>query len=220
MGQKVNPIGLRAGVNREWPSRWFGNKHTFGDMLGEDHKIRTYFSKTYNEAGIASVEIERDAKSLRVIVNTAKQGVLIGRDGGGLSAIELALTKLIKKDISVTVQEVRKPDTDATVIAENVCRQLERRMPFRRVAKQAIQKAMEAGAEGAKILIGGRLGGAEMARSEFFTEGKVPLQTLRSDISYCNDRAETMYGTLGVKVWVYKGEKFKVTAQQDEKKNA
>lgn len=215
MGQKVNPIGMRSGVNREWSSRWFANKHNFGDALFEDYKIREYFEKKYDEAGISSVEIERDAKSLRVIVSTAKQGIVLGRDGSGAETIEADLKKLIRKPVQLTVQEVRRPDLDATVVAEGICRQLERRMPFRRVAKQAVQKAMEAGAKGAKVLISGRLGGAEMARSEFFAEGKVPLQTLRSDISYCLDRSETIYGTLGVKVWIYKGEKFAKKAESN-----
>lgn len=208
MGQKVNPLGLRAGIRREWSSRWYANKHNFGDILGEDLKIRKYFEDKYDDAGIAEVSVERDNKTIRVIVRTSKRGVILGRTGEKADAIEKDLTKIIQKKITLEIEDVRQPELNATVTAEDVCRQLERRMPFRRVAKQAIQKAMEAGAKGAKVLIGGRLGGADMARSEFFTEGSVPLQTLRSDISYAYDRAETTYGTLGVKVWIYRGEKF------------
>ena len=209
MGQKVNPKGLRAGINLKWPARWYADKHTFGDTIGEDIKIRRFFDASFDEAGIGSVEIERDSKTLRVIVFSAKRGVVLGKDGAGAAKLEAKLLKLLRKKVSVEVREVSQPERDATVVAENVCRQLEQRMPFRRVAKQAIQKAVEAGAKGAKVLISGRLGGADMARSEFFTEGSVPLQTLRSDISYCADRAETTFGTLGVKVWIYNGEVFK-----------
>jgi small subunit ribosomal protein S3 len=209
MGQKVNPTGLRAGTNLKWPSRWFANKHAFGDTIGEDIKIRKFFQDSFNDAGIASVEIERDSKELRVLVFSSKKGVILGRDGSGLQKLEEKLLKILRKKAVVEVKEVAKPDVNAVVVAEQVCRQLEQRMPFRRVAKQAVQKAMESGAKGAKVLISGRLGGADMARSEFFTEGSVPLQTLRSDISYSKDRAETTYGTLGVKVWIYNGDVFK-----------
>ncbi len=209
MGQKVNPTGLRAGINLKWPARWFANKHTFGDTIGEDIKIRRYIDSAFNDAGIGSVEIERDSKALRVLIFSAKRGAILGKDGAGAEKLEAKIGKLIRKKISVEVKEVQQPERNAMVVAESVCRQLEQRMPFRRVAKQAIQKAVENGAKGAKVLISGRLGGADMARSEFFTEGSVPLQTLRSDISYCADRAETTFGTLGVKVWIYNGEVFK-----------
>jgi len=209
MGQKVNPKGLRAGINLKWPARWYANKHTFGDTLGEDIKIRKFFESTFNNAGISTIEIERDSKTLRVIIFSSKRGVILGKDGNGAEKLELKLLKLLQKKVTIEVKEVSQPDRDATVVAENICRQLEQRMPFRRLAKQAIQKAVEAGAKGAKVLISGRLGGADMARSEFFTEGSVPLQTLRSDISYCADRAETTFGTLGVKVWINNGEVFK-----------
>lgn len=209
MGQKVNPKGLRAGINLKWPARWYADKHTFGDTIGEDIKIRRFFDASFDDAGIASVEIERDSKVLRIILTSSKRGVILGRDGGGTEDLEKKLKKVIRKDVTIEVKEARNPERDAVIVAEQVSRQLEQRMPFRRVAKQAIQKAVEAGAKGAKVLISGRLGGADMARSEFFTEGSVPLQTLRSDISYSADRAETTYGTLGVKVWIYNGEVFK-----------
>lgn len=208
MGQKVNPTGLRAGLNKEWASQWYGTKHTFGDFLGEDLKVRNYFEKKFDDAGIAQVNVFRDAKNTRVRVLTSKMGIVLGRGGEKAESIERDLSKLLRKKVVLDVEEVSQPELDAVVVAEDVCRQLERRSPFRRVAKMAVQKAMENGAKGAKVLIGGRLGGADMARTEFFTDGSVPLQTLRADISYAYDRAETTYGTLGVKVWIYRGERF------------
>lgn len=209
MGQKVNPTGYRAGIHREWASKWYAGKKDFGSKIGQDYKIRQYFEKKFLDAGISSVRIERDAKNIRVIVATSKVGVLVGRAGEKAENMEKEISKMIKGSITLEVVEVQNPDTDAVVVAENVCRQLERRMPFRRVAKQAVQKALEAGAKGAKVSVGGRLGGVDIARSEFFSDGSVPLQTIRADISYAMDRAETTYGTLGVKVWIYRGEKFK-----------
>lgn len=208
MGQKVNPTGLRCGLTKQWYAQWYAPKHSFGDFLGEDLKIRRYFENKFNDAGIASVRVFRDAKNTRVQVQTSKMGVILGRGGEKAGSIEKDLSKLLRKKIVLDVEEVASPELDAVVVAEDVCRQLEKRSPFRRVAKMAVQKAMENGAQGAKVLIGGRLGGADMARTEFFTDGSVPLQTLRADISYAYDRAETTYGTLGVKVWIYRGERF------------
>lgn len=216
MGQKVNPIGFRSGANREWGSLWFADKKNFGTLLGEDYKVRQYFEKKYNEAGISSVHIDRTAKSTNVRVISSKTGVILGRGGEKAAGIEKDLTKMLQKKVTLDVEEVAQPEIDAVVVAEDVCRQLERRMPFRRVAKMAVQKAMENGAKGAKVLIGGRLGGADMARSEFFTEGSVPLQTIRADISYAYDRAETTFGTLGVKVWIYRGNKFVAKKENTE----
>lgn len=211
MGQKVNPTGFRSGVNREWGSRWYAGKKNFGDLLGEDIKIRRYFADKYDEAGIASVHIDRNGKETVIRVVTSKVGVVLGRGGDKADGIEKDLTKMLQKKIRLDIEEAPQPELNAVIVAEDICRQLERRQPFRRVAKMAVQKAVENGAKGAKVLIGGRLGGADMARSEFFTEGSVPLQTLRADISYAYDRSETTYGTLGVKVWIYKGEKFTQT---------
>ncbi len=208
MGQKVNPTGFRSGVNREWGSRWYAGKHTFGDLLGEDIKIRKYFADRYDDAGIASVNIDRNGKETTITVLTSKVGVVLGRGGEKAQKIESDIVKMLQKKIQLNIEEAPQSELNATIVAEDICRQLEKRQPFRRVAKMAIQKAMENGAKGAKVLIGGRLGGADMARSEFFTEGSIPLQTLRADISYAYDRSETTYGTLGVKVWINKGEKF------------
>nr|AMR07590.1 ribosomal protein S3 [uncultured bacterium] len=214
MGQKVNPTGYRAGIHRDWASRWYAGKKDFGAKFGQDYKIRAYFEKKFQDAGVSSVRIERDAKNIRVIVTTAKVGVLVGRGGEKAEAMEKEISRMIGTPITLEVTEVANPDTDAVVVAEGVCRQLERRMPFRRVAKMAVQKALEAGAKGAKVSVGGRLGGVDIARSEFFSDGSVPLQTIRADISYAMDRAETTYGTLGVKVWIYRGEKFKAKKQE------
>ncbi len=208
MGQKVNPTGVRVGINREWPSRWYAGKKDFGNFLGEDVKIRRYFEDRYSEAGIAEVNIARNSRELVVTVKTSKVGVVLGKGGEKANEIEKSLSKIAGRKVKLEVETVDQPELNSTVVAEDVCRQLEKRQPFRRVAKMAVQKAMENGAKGAKVLIGGRLGGAEMARSEFFTDGSVPLQTLRADISYAYDRAETIYGTFGVKVWIYKGDRF------------
>jgi len=208
MGQKVNPTGVRVGINREWPSQWYAGKKDFGNFLGEDVKIRRYFDDRYSEAGIAEVNIARNSKELVITVKTSKVGMVLGKGGEKSDEIEKALSKIVGRKIRLEVEVVDQPELNAVVVAEDVCRQLEKRQPFRRVAKMAVQKAMENGAKGAKVLIGGRLGGAEMARSEFFTDGSVPLQTLRADISYAYDRSETIYGTFGVKVWIYKGDRF------------
>jgi len=208
MGQKVNPTGVRVGINREWPSQWYAGKKDFGNFLGEDVKIRRYFEDKYSEAGIAEINIARNSRELVITVKTSKVGMVLGKGGEKSAEIEKTLSKIVGRTIKLEVETIDQPELNATVVAEDVCRQLEKRQPFRRVAKMAVQKAMENGAKGAKVLIGGRLGGAEMARSEFFTDGSVPLQTLRADISYCYDRAETIYGTFGVKVWIYKGDRF------------
>lgn len=208
MGQKVNPIGFRSTINKEWKSKWYAGKNSFGALLGEDILIRKYFSDSYNDAGIASVVISRNNNLVSVDVTTAKIGVLLGRSGEKANKIELDIKKIINKKVRLNIVQIDKPDLDATVVAENICRQLERRMMFRRVATKAIKDVMGSGAKGVKVAISGRLGGAEMARSEFFTEGSVPLQTMRANISYCYDRAETTYGTLGVKVWIYTGDRF------------
>ncbi len=215
MGQKVNPTGVRVGINREWPSQWYATKKNFGTFLGEDVKIRRYFENKYSDAGIAQVNIARNSKELVITVRTAKVGLVLGKGGEKSLEIENALSKIVGRKIKLEVVAVAQPELSAVVVAEDVCRQLEKRQPFRRVAKMAVQKAMDNGAKGAKVLIGGRLGGAEMARSEFFTDGSVPLQTLRADIDYAYDRAETIYGTFGVKVWIYKGDRFDET----DKKN-
>jgi small subunit ribosomal protein S3 len=214
MGQKVNPTGIRVGINKEWPSRWYATKKDFGTILGEDVKIRDYFERKYNEAGISKVLISRNSREVTITVKTSKVGLVLGKGGEKSDIIEKAISKIVGKKIRLEVESVEQPELDAVIVAEAVCRRLEGREPFRRVAKMAVQDAMKNGAKGAKVLIGGRLGGAEMARSEFFTEGSVPLQTLRADISYAYDRAETIYGTFGVKVWIYNGDRFDATKEQ------
>jgi small subunit ribosomal protein S3 len=208
MGQKVNPVGFRSSINKEWQAQWYANKNAFGSFLGEDLLIRKYFSDSYKESGISSVNISRSNNSITIDISTAKIGVLIGRSGEKANKMELDIKKIINKKVKINISQLDKPDLDATVVAENICRQLERRMMFRRVATKSIKTTMDNGAKGIRVTISGRLGGAEMARSEFFTEGSVPLQTMRSNISYCCDRAETTYGTLGVKVWIYTGDRF------------
>lgn len=208
MGQKVNPVGLRSGIRREWPSKWFAEGKAYSAGILEDVQIRNFFKKSYAEAGVSSVEIERSPQKVQIILHTSRPGVIIGRQGAGVDTLVSKLESKFKKPFEVEVLEVKKPDIDAVVVADGVARQLEKRIPFRRAAKQAMQKAMEGGAKGIKILLSGRLAGAEIARNEFFAEGTVPLHTFRADIKYSEERAETTYGTIGVKVWVYVGDRF------------
>ena len=206
MGQKMNPHGLRVGVIKDWSSKWYADSKNFSDYLVEDHKIREYVKKKLFVSGISKIEIERTAKFVRVNVYTAKPGLVIGKGGAIAEALKSELSKMINKDVNLNIVEVKNADLDAQLVAENIAGQLERRISFRRAMKQCMQKAMKAGALGIKTAVPGRLGGADMARTEFYKEGTIPLQTLRADIDYGFAEANTTYGKTGVKVWIYKGE--------------
>ena len=205
MGQKVNPIGLRLGVNRTWDSRWYADDD-YANLLHEDLRLRDYLMKRLSQAGISRVVIERPAKRARITIHTARPGVVIGKKGTDIEALRQELIKMLGNEVSLNIVEVRKPEIDARLVAENIAQQLERRVAFRRAMKRAVQSAMRLGAQGIRINCGGRLGGAEIARSEWYREGRVPLHTLRADIDYGEATAKTTYGTCGVKVLVFKGE--------------
>ena len=206
MGQKMHPHGLRVGVISDWNSKWYADSKNYADYLVEDHKIREYVKKKLFVSGISKVEIERTAKFVKVNVYTAKPGVVIGKGGSLAESLKQELSKMIGKEVSLNIVEVKDVDTNAQLVAENIANQLERRISFRRAMKQCMQKAMKAGALGIKTSVSGRLGGADMARTEFYKEGTIPLQTLRADIDYGFAEADTTYGKIGVKVWIYKGE--------------
>lgn len=206
MGQKVSPIGLRVGIIRDWDSRWYADKNDVADLLQEDIKIRELLKELYINSAVSKIEIERLKNRIILTVHTAKPGMVIGREGSVKNQVVDKLKQLTDKDIILNVVEVKKPELDAQLVADSVAQQLENRASFRRVQKMAIQRAMRAGAKGCKTLVSGRLGGAEMARSEGYSEGNVPLHTLRADIDYATSEAMTTYGKLGVKVWIYKGE--------------
>lgn len=206
MGQKVNPVGLRLGINRTWDSRWYANKRDFAGLLHEDLKIRAFLEKKLASAGIARVVIERPAKKCRVTIHTARPGVVIGKKGADIEKLRAELAKMTKSEVSLNIVEIRKPEIDAKLIAESIAQQLERRVAFRRAMKRSVQSAMRLGAGGIRINCGGRLGGAEIARIEWYREGRVPLHTLRADIDFGRGTAHTAMGTCGVKVWVFKGE--------------
>ncbi len=205
MGQKVNPIGLRVGINRTWDSRWFAGKD-YANHLHEDLRIRRFLEKRLAQAGISRVVIERPAKRARVTIHTARPGVVIGKKGADIEKLRVELARMTGGEVSLNILEVRKPEIDARLVAENIANQLERRVAFRRAMKRAVQNAMRLGAQGIRINCGGRLGGAEIARTEWYREGRVPLHTLRANIDYGTATAKTTYGTCGVKVWVFKGE--------------
>jgi small subunit ribosomal protein S3 len=206
MGQKMHPHGLRVGVIKDWNSKWYADKKNYSDYLVEDHKIREYVKKKLFISGISKIEIERTAKFVKVNVYTAKPGLVIGKGGQLAESLKNDLQKMIGKEVNLNIVEVKDIDTDAQLVAENICAQLERRISFRRAMKQCMQKTMKAGALGIKTSVSGRLGGADMARTEFYKEGTIPLQTLRADIDYGFYEANTTYGKIGVKVWIYKGE--------------
>ena len=206
MGQKMHPHGLRVGVIKDWNSKWYADSKNFSDYLVEDHKIREYVKKKLFVSGISKIEIERTPKFVKVNVYTAKPGLVIGKGGNYAETLKNELVKMINKDVNLNIVEVKNVDTDAQLVAENIANQLERRISFRRAMKQCMQKAMKAGALGIKTAVSGRLGGADMARTEFYKEGTVPLQTLRADIDYGFAEADTTYGKIGVKVWIYRGE--------------
>ncbi len=207
MGQKVNPHGLRVGVIKDWDSRWFTtDKKEFGALLLEDHNIRKFLKKKLYSSGVAKIEIERSANKIKLDLHVAKPGVVIGRAGAGIEALKAELEKMTKKNIIVNIVEVRAIDRNAQLVAENIALAIERRVAFRRAMKQAVQRALKSGAKGIKVAASGRLGGAEMARTEGYSEGNVPLQTLRSDIDYGFAEADTTYGKIGIKVWICNGE--------------
>ena len=214
MGQKVNPHGLRVGVIKNWDSRWFVSDEKFGDTLVSDYNIRKYLKKELQAAGVPKIEIERDSQRVRVFIHCAKPGMVIGRGGAEIEKYKNELQKMVGMPVALNVVEVRQPDLDAQLVAENIAAQLERRVAFRRAMKMAIRNTMRLGAKGIKITRGGRLGGAEIARSEHYHEGTIPLQTLRADIDYGFWEANTTYGKIGVKVWIYKGEVLRDTGKK------
>jgi small subunit ribosomal protein S3 len=217
MGQKVNPIGLRLGINRTWDSRWYADGN-YADLLHEDLKIRDFLRKRLLQAGISRIIIERPAKKARITIHTARPGVVIGKKGADIEKLRTELQKMTDSEVHLNIVEIRKPEIDATLVAENIANQLERRVAFRRAMKRAVQSAMRLGAEGIRIQCGGRLGGAEIARTEWYREGRVPLHTLRADVDYGEATALTTYGTCGVKVWVFKGEIMAHDPMAQEKK--
>ena len=206
MGHKVNPVGLRLGINRTWDSRWFARRGEYGKLLHEDRAIRAHIMKMQRTAGISKVVIERPHKKCRVTIHTARPGVLIGKKGADIDKLRGELSRYTSSEVHLNLLEVRKPDTDAVLVAENIAQQLERRVAFRRAMKRAVQAAMRLGAEGIRITCAGRLGGAEIARTEWYREGRVPLHTLRGNVDYAEAEAHTAYGVCGVKVWIFKGE--------------
>lgn len=206
MGQKVNPIGLRLGINRTWDSRWYAEAGNYSDMLNEDLRIRDHLFKKLSGAGVSRIVIERPAKKARVTIHSARPGVVIGKKGADIEKLRQDIGRMTSSEVSVNIVEIRKPEVDAKLVAENIAQQLERRVAFRRAMKRSVQNAMRLGAQGIRINCGGRLGGAEIARTEWYREGRVPLHTLRADIDYGTATAATAYGAIGIKVWIFKGE--------------
>lgn len=208
MGQKINPTGLRIGVIKDWESRWFAKKGEFGDILVEDNKIREFLLELLAPAGVPKVEIERDPKRIRINIYCAKPGIVIGRGGAEIEKLKETVKKMLggDKDVFINITEIKQPDLNAQLVAENIAAQLEKRVSFRRALKQSIGRTMKAGAKGIKAQVSGRLGGAEIARTEQYHEGTIPLQTIRADIDYGFAEAKTTYGRIGVKIWIYKGE--------------
>ena len=206
MGQKINPHGFRVGVIKDWSSKWFADKEDFGEILVEDYNVRELVKKETHLAGVSEIKIERASNKIRVSIYTAKPGMVIGKGGSGVEQLRKKLEKLTGKSVIVNVEEIKNQDLDATLVAENIAGQLERRISFRRAMKQSIQRSMRAGAKGVKTQVSGRVGGADMARTEGYSEGTIPLQTLRANIDYGFAEADTQYGKIGVKVWIYKGE--------------
>ena len=206
MGQKINPIGFRLGINRTWDSRWFANRREYGNLLQEDLQIRKYLKKELKQSGISRITIERPHRKCRVTIHSARPGVVIGKKGSDIEKLRRKLMEMTSSEVHLNIVEVRKPEIDATLVAENIAQQLERRVAFRRALKRSVQSAMRLGAEGIRINASGRLGGAEIARVEWYREGRVPLHTLRADIDYGTAEAKTAYGICGIKVWIFKGE--------------
>jgi len=206
MGQKTSPIGFRLIRNKDWRSKWIANKQEFGSLLIEDHRIRTFLMKKSAMQGTSRITIRRRSEKIEVTIHTARPGLVIGKKGAEIDVLKAELSRLTGKEVWVEVEEIKRPDLDSKIIADSIAKQLERRIPFRRAMRKAMQASMEAGAAGIKVQVSGRLGGAEIARTEWYKEGKTPLHTLRADIDYATGRAETTYGSIGIKVWVYRGE--------------
>ncbi|WP_421382657.1 30S ribosomal protein S3 [Bacillus salacetis] len=215
MGQKVHPVGLRVGVIRDWESKWYADKD-YANLLHEDLKVREYIAKRLVDASVSKVEIERAANRINITIHTAKPGMVIGKGGTEVEALRKALNELTSKRVHINIVEIKRADLDAKLVAENIARQLENRVSFRRAQKQSIQRAMRAGAKGIKTQVSGRLGGADIARAEHYSEGTVPLHTLRADIDYAHAEADTTYGKLGVKVWIYRGEVLPAKKKSEE----
>ncbi len=205
MGQKVNPIGIRLGINKDWNSKWFANRN-YAQLLNQDINLRKYLKKKLMSAAISRIQIERPANNAVVTIHTARPGVLIGKKGGGIEALRAEISTQLGVPVHLNIEEVRKPELDSTLVAEGIAQQLEQRVMFRRAMKRAVTSAMKSGAKGIKICVSGRLGGAEIARSEWYREGRVPLHTFRADIDYGTAESKTTYGIIGVKVWIFKGE--------------
>ena len=220
MGQKVNPIGLRLGINRNWESRWFPAKATLAESISEDYKIRKFLKAKLYYAGISQILVERTAKKIRITVVAARPGVIIGKKGGEIDTLRADVVKLVNKDVAINIKEERRAGSSAQLAAENVAMQLERRVAFRRAMKKVIQGAQKAGAKGIKISVAGRLGGAEMARTEWYLEGRVPLHTLRAKIDYGFAEAHTTYGNIGIKAWIFKGEILQKGIQAEKSEEA
>ena len=218
MGQKINPTGLRIGVIKDWESRWYAKKSDFGANLVEDYELREYLLETLAPAGVPKVEIERTAKRVRINIHVAKPGMVIGRGGAEIEKLKATLEKKLGKEVSLNIIEIKNPDVNSTLVAESIALQLEKRISYRRALKQAIGRAMKLGAKGIKIQVSGRIGGAEIARSETYKEGTIPLQTIRADIDYGFAEAKTTYGRIGVKVWIYTGEVLQVSNNENRQK--
>ena len=206
MGQKVSPIGLRIGINKDWESKWYAPNHKFAENLGNDIKIREYITKNLVDKGISKVEIEKSKNHFEVIIHSSKPGVLIGKGGEEIEKLKKELSKIVGENVFVSIVDIKKPDLDAQLVADSIAKQITNRASFRMVQKRAIKNAMKAGAKGIKTSVSGRLGGADMARSEGYTEGTIPLHTIRADVDYAQSEADTTFGKIGVKVWIYKGE--------------
>lgn len=206
MGQKVNPIGIRLGITQDWKSKWYANSGDYSKYLNEDLKVRKFLMKKLKNASVSQIKIERPAKNAKVSIYSARPGVIIGKKGGEIERLRDEVAKIVKVPVHLSIEEIRKPESDATLVAENIAQQLERRVMFRRAMKRAVQTTLRQGALGIKVCVSGRLGGAEIARAEWYREGRVPLHTFRADIDYGVARANTTYGVIGVKVWIFKGE--------------
>jgi small subunit ribosomal protein S3 len=216
MGQKVNPHGMRIGIIKDWDTRWYASKKEFSKLLVEDVQIRKYIKNALYQAGIARIEIERAANKLKLNISTAKPGIVIGKGGAGIEQLRKEVEKLTGKSVLINITEVKKPDINAQLTAENSAAQIERRISYKRAMKQAMMRAMKAGAKGIKVQVGGRLNGAEIARREHYSEGTIPLQTLRADIDYGFAEANTTYGKIGIKVWIFKGEVLPIKEEKEE----
>jgi len=218
MGQKTHPVGFRLGLRKKWKSRWFASKQLFGTLLGEDRKIREFLFAKPSCVGTSSISVKRMSDKIEIVIHTARPGLVIGKKGSEIDILRAELARLTGKEIWIEVEEIKRPDLEAKIVADGIAKQLERRIPFRRAMKKAIQSVLEAGAAGVRIQVSGRLGGAEIARSERYSEGRVPLQTMRADVDYAQGRAETTYGSIGVKVWVNRREEIGRRKQRSETK--